>query len=77
LEEARIFPAHQVFRRLGDAGLLGITKPEAFGGLEQLREISKKTKRRSTAHRATIHFQENCRPQDDGRAGAPPKPFLR
>jgi hypothetical protein len=42
LEEARIFPAHQVFRRLGDAGLLGITKPEAFGGLEQLREISKK-----------------------------------
>jgi citronellyl-CoA dehydrogenase len=32
-EKAGMFPAHQVFRRLGDAGLLGITKPEAFGGL--------------------------------------------
>jgi citronellyl-CoA dehydrogenase len=31
-EEAEIFPAHQVFKRLGDLGLLGLTKPEAFGG---------------------------------------------
>ena len=29
-----IFPAHQVFRKFGDLGLLGITKPAAFGGLE-------------------------------------------
>jgi citronellyl-CoA dehydrogenase len=31
-EEAEIFPAHQVFKRLGELGLLGLTKPEAFGG---------------------------------------------
>jgi citronellyl-CoA dehydrogenase len=31
-EEAGIFPAHEVFRKLGDLGLLGLTKPEAFGG---------------------------------------------
>ncbi len=27
------FPAHQVFKKLGDAGLLGITKPVEFGGM--------------------------------------------
>jgi citronellyl-CoA dehydrogenase len=31
-EEAGIFPAHQVFKRLGTLGLLGLTKPEAYGG---------------------------------------------
>jgi citronellyl-CoA dehydrogenase len=31
-EAAGIFPAHEVFRRLGELGLLGLTKPEAFGG---------------------------------------------
>jgi citronellyl-CoA dehydrogenase len=31
-EEAEIFPAHQVFKKLGNLGLLGLTKPEAFGG---------------------------------------------
>ena len=31
-EEAGIFPAHQVFKGLGDLGLLGLTKPEAYGG---------------------------------------------
>ena len=32
-EAAEIFPAHQVFKRLGDLGLLGLTKPEAYGGM--------------------------------------------
>ena len=32
-EEAGIFPAHEVFKKLGDLGLLGITKPEQCGGL--------------------------------------------
>ena len=32
-EEAREFPAHAVFKKLGDAGLLGVHKPEAYGGL--------------------------------------------
>src|SRR6185295_13923370 len=32
-EEAEIFPAHEVFKKLGDAGFLGITKPEKYGGL--------------------------------------------
>ena len=31
-EEAGIFPAHEVFARLGELGLLGLTKPEAYGG---------------------------------------------
>jgi len=31
-EAAEIFPAHEVFRGLGRLGLLGLTKPEAFGG---------------------------------------------
>lgn len=28
------FPAHEVFKKFGDAGLLGLTKPEAYGGAE-------------------------------------------
>ncbi|RLQ22041.1 acyl-CoA dehydrogenase [Seongchinamella sediminis] len=32
-EEAGIFPAHEVFRKAGDLGLLGIHKPEEYGGL--------------------------------------------
>ncbi len=31
-EEAEIFPAHQVFKGLGDLGLLGLTKPVEYGG---------------------------------------------
>ncbi|MCM2252928.1 MAG: acyl-CoA dehydrogenase family protein [Ramlibacter sp.] len=31
-EAAEMFPAHQVFRRLGELGLLGLTKPEEYGG---------------------------------------------
>ncbi len=31
-EAAEAFPAHQVFGRLGALGLLGLNKPEAFGG---------------------------------------------
>ena len=32
-EEAEIFPAHEVFKGLGKLGLLGLTKPEEFGGM--------------------------------------------
>lgn len=32
-ERAGIFPAHELFKKLGNAGLLGITRPAAFGGL--------------------------------------------
>ena len=32
-EEAGIFPAHDLFRKMGRQGFLGITKPEADGGL--------------------------------------------
>jgi citronellyl-CoA dehydrogenase len=31
-EAAGIFPAHQLFKKLGDLGLLGLNKPEAYGG---------------------------------------------
>ena len=32
-EEAQSFPAHEVWKKLGDAGFLGITKPPEYGGL--------------------------------------------
>jgi citronellyl-CoA dehydrogenase len=32
-EEAGIFPAHEVFRKLGSLGLLGLNKPERHGGM--------------------------------------------
>ncbi|MBC8070901.1 MAG: acyl-CoA dehydrogenase family protein, partial [Deltaproteobacteria bacterium] len=32
-EEARVFPAHELFKKLGDAGFLGVTKPPEYGGL--------------------------------------------
>jgi citronellyl-CoA dehydrogenase len=31
-EAAEMFPAHEVFGKLGKLGLLGLTKPEAYGG---------------------------------------------
>jgi len=31
-EEAEMFPAHEVFKKLGDLGLLGLTKPVEYGG---------------------------------------------
>jgi citronellyl-CoA dehydrogenase len=33
-EAAEIFPAHEVFKKLGRLGYLGLTKPEAFGGAD-------------------------------------------
>jgi citronellyl-CoA dehydrogenase len=32
-EQAGIFPAHEVFKKAGDLGLLGICKPTEYGGL--------------------------------------------
>lgn len=32
-EEEEIFPAHTLFKKMGDLGLLGIAKPEAYGGM--------------------------------------------
>jgi alkylation response protein AidB-like acyl-CoA dehydrogenase len=32
-EAAEAFPAHEVFKRLGDLGLLGLTKPAEYGGM--------------------------------------------
>ena len=32
-EQEGIFPAHALFRKMGQNGFLGITKPEAYGGL--------------------------------------------
>ena len=31
-EEERIFPAHELFKKLGNEGFLGLTKPEEYGG---------------------------------------------
>lgn len=31
-EAAEQFPAHEVFKKLGDLGMLGLTKPEVYGG---------------------------------------------
>ena len=32
-EAAGIFPAHEVFRKMGKLGFLGVSKPVEFGGL--------------------------------------------
>ncbi|WP_119420183.1 acyl-CoA dehydrogenase family protein [Desertibaculum subflavum] len=32
-EEAGIFPAHELFKKMGDMGFLGVNKPTEFGGL--------------------------------------------
>jgi len=32
-EEAGIFPAHDLFKKMGDLGFLGLTYPEEYGGL--------------------------------------------
>jgi citronellyl-CoA dehydrogenase len=32
-EAAEIFPAHEVFKKMGEQGFLGITKPEEYGGM--------------------------------------------
>ena len=32
-EAEKIYPAHEVMKKLGNAGLLGINKPVEFGGL--------------------------------------------
>jgi citronellyl-CoA dehydrogenase len=32
-EKAGLFPAHEVFRKMGKLGLLGVAKPEAYGGM--------------------------------------------
>jgi citronellyl-CoA dehydrogenase len=32
-EDAEIFPAHELFKKLGDAGFLGVSKPTEYGGL--------------------------------------------
>ena len=32
-EKDQIFPAHELFKKFGDAGLLGINKPVEYGGL--------------------------------------------
>ncbi len=32
-EAAEIFPAHEVFRKMGELGFLGVTKPEKYGGM--------------------------------------------
>src|SRR5512146_3409102 len=31
-EEAGIFPAHELFKKMGDLGMLGLTYPEEYGG---------------------------------------------
>ena len=33
-EEEGIFPAHELFKKLGNLGLLGIAKPVAYGGMD-------------------------------------------
>ena len=32
-EKEEAFPAHELFKKLGDAGFLGVNKPEEYGGL--------------------------------------------
>ncbi len=38
-EAVEQFPAHEVFKKLGNLGLLGLTKPEAYGGARIVRPV--------------------------------------
>ena len=33
MEEAEIFPAHQLFKKMGAYGFLGLCKPREYGGM--------------------------------------------
>jgi citronellyl-CoA dehydrogenase len=35
-ERAAIYPAHQVFKKMGDLGLLGLCKPVEYGGADEV-----------------------------------------
>jgi citronellyl-CoA dehydrogenase len=32
-EDEKIFPAHELFKKMGDQGFLGVSKPEEYGGM--------------------------------------------
>ena len=38
-ERAEGFPAHELFKKLGDLGLLGVKYPEAYGGLNPTLDV--------------------------------------
>jgi hypothetical protein len=70
-EAAEIFPAHQVFKRLGQLGLLGLTKPEEYGGAGLDYSYAWPWPRRwATSIAAACPWRSACRPTWHAGAGA-------
>jgi alkylation response protein AidB-like acyl-CoA dehydrogenase len=62
-EAAEIFPAHEVFKKLGNLGLLGLTKPEEYGGAGLDYSYSWPWPRRwATSTAAACPWPSACRP---------------
>src|SRR5262245_61769212 len=75
-EEAEIFPAHEVFKKLGAAGFLGVTKPVEYGGqgldysfgVAMAETLSHPMRRRADGdRRADRHGDAGARPLRLGR----------
>ena len=71
-EAAEEFPAHEVFKQLGELGLLGLTKPEKYGGMgldySLLGGDGRGARPRRTA--AACRWRSACRPTWHAGAGA-------
>ena len=66
-----IFPAHEVFKKMGDAGLLGINKPVEFGGWARL-FLRHGDGRRARPHQLRLRADGDRRADRHGDAGARP-----
>ena len=62
-EAAEIFPAHDLFKKMGNLGFLGLTKPEDFGGMGLGCE-HKNSRGNCDFHGNALREQGNVRIQD-------------
>ena len=69
-EAAEIFPAHEVFKRLGELGLLGLTKPEEYGGAGARLLVLDGDGRGARPHRLRRRADGDRRADRHGDAGA-------
>lgn len=50
-EEAKIFPAHELFKKAGDLGILGLSYPEEYGGAGRRLLVQPGARRGAFPHR--------------------------
>ena len=75
-EEAGIFPAHELFKKLGDLGFLGVNKPDQVRrhGPRLLLPAGVRRRRSATSTAAACRWRSACRPtwrRRRSRASAP------